>query len=197
MTNIFNKPKKFEIRQFLFQASLDALAKDGWKVERIAGLGKSSVRRIVKEGIKKTVSIRTSQDTWIAFPRNDADDGWATLDDVDYVVAASVNDLIEPKFALVHLIEGNEMRERFDRAFAARKSAGHSLPHGRGVWVSLYHEESDFPVSRVGAGAGLSHPPIARVPLGNGKAEPSPPLPVGTPSSPTADGEKRIGIAEA
>ncbi|MGA3071518.1 MAG: hypothetical protein ABSD43_15015 [Terracidiphilus sp.] len=198
MTNIFGEQKKHEVKRELFQRALEALAKDGWKIERMAGLGKSSVRRIVKGGITKTVSIRTSQDTWIAFPRNQANDGWATLGEVDYVVAASVDDRIDPRFAQVHLIEGGEMRDRFDRAYAARKSAGHSLPRGRGMWVSLYHKESDYPVNRVGAGAGLSNAPIARVPLGGQRAEPSsPPREVATSFMRVAAEDAHISIAEA
>jgi hypothetical protein len=151
----------------------------------------------VKDKITKTVSIRTSQDTWIAFPRNKADDGWATLGEVDYVVAASVDDRDNPQFAKVHLIEGNEMRDRFDRAYAARKSAGHSLPHGRGIWVSLYHKESDYPVNRVGAGAGLANAPILRVPL-RGQKDGQSPLPEGpTTSTHVAVEDARISIAEA
>ncbi len=70
-----------------------------------------------------------------------------------------------PKFAKVHLIGGDEMRDRFNRAYAARKKAGHSIPVGRGVWVSLYLPEARDPVSHIGAGAGLKFPPIATVPL--------------------------------
>jgi hypothetical protein len=84
---------------------------------------------------------------------------------VDYVVAASVDDRDNPRFAHVHMIEGDEMRARFDRAYAARKKAGHVVPNGRGVWVSLYETESNDPVSHVGAGAGLAHPAIAIEPL--------------------------------
>jgi hypothetical protein len=169
MTNIFNNPEKPERKSFLYQLAVETLEKNGWKVERVIGSGKSSLRRIVKGSIVKTVSIRTSQDTWIAFPRDRADSGWATLAEVDYVIAASVDDRFDPQFAQVHMIDGDEMRQRFDRAYAARKKAGHSLPIGRGMWVSLYEKESENPVNRVGAGAGLAHRFIARVPLDSGK----------------------------
>jgi hypothetical protein len=63
------------------------------------------------------------------------------------------------------MIDGDEMRDRFNRAYAARMKAGHTIPIGRGVWVSLYLPEAQDPVSHVGAGAGLKFPPIATVPL--------------------------------
>lgn len=164
MTNV-SLPHKLPLRSRLFEIALQTLERDGWSIERIASSGKSSVRRITKGKISKTVSIRTSQDTWIAFPRNDMDDGWATLADVDYVVAASVDNRETPRFGQIHLIDGNEMRARFDRAYEARKRAGYTMHPGRGIWISLYAEEVNSPTTLVGAGAGLVHPPIAKVSL--------------------------------
>ena len=83
-------------------------------------------------------------------------------------MAVSVDDQEEPKVAQVHVLDGGEMRDRFDRAYGARKEAGHTIPLGRGMWVSLYEQEAREPPNRVGAGAGLVHPPIARVPLSDG-----------------------------
>jgi len=165
MTNVFGRPDKGSMKSRLFNIGVEALEGAGWTVERVPGSGKSSVRRITKGGASKVVSIRTTQDTWIAFPRLDGDKGWRTLDDVDAVVPVSVDDRMNPKFAKVHIVDGAEMRDRFNRAYTARKKAGHSIPIGRGVWVSLYHPESQDPVSHIGAGAGLKFPPIATVPL--------------------------------
>jgi len=159
---------KAERRNKLFQIGVEALEQQGWQVERIPGEGKSSVRRITKGNQSRKVSIRTTWDTWIAFPRNERDTGFRTLADVDVVLAVSVDDWQQPKFVQVHMIEADEMRQRFDRAYKARKKAEHVIPLGRGLWVSLYDEERDHPVSYVGAGAGLAHPPIARVPLVTG-----------------------------
>lgn len=165
MTNVYGSPKKVKLRKHLFQVAVEALQRDGWKVERIPRAGKASLRRITRGRESKTVSIRTSQDTHIAFPRTAADDGWATLDEVDAVVAVSVDARERPREALVHLIPGDEMRQRFDRAYKARQEAGHTLPVGRGIWVPLYLPDADTPPSQVGGGAGIQHPPIARVPL--------------------------------
>jgi hypothetical protein len=165
MTNVYGHPEKASMRDRLFGIGLDTLRKEGWKVDKIPGFGKSSVRRITRGGRSRKVSIRTSQDTYVAFPRNEKDNGWITLSDVDVVLAVSVDDADEPKFGQVHMIEADEMLERFDRAYAARVDAGHKIPLGRGVWISLYLEDESEPVGRVGAGAGLAHPPIARIPL--------------------------------
>jgi hypothetical protein len=171
MTNIFSTPAKRANRNGLFAAAVETLERQGYKVERIARIGKSSVRRITKNGVSQKVSIRTSQDKWIAFPRNEKNDGWGTLEDVDTVVAASVDDQHNPRFANIHLLPGDEMRARFDRAYEARKKAGYSLPDRRGIWISLYEPEANDPVNRVGAGAGLKHRAIAQVPLIPGSAE--------------------------
>lgn len=165
MTNVFGNPEKATMKRQLFDAGVKALGGAGYKVERVQGSGKSSVRRIVKGKESKVVSIRTTQDMHIAFPRTEHDKGWRTLDEVDLVVAVSVDDPHNPKFAKVHMLDGDEMRDRFNRAYAARKRAGHTIPIGRGVWVSLYIPEGSVPVSHVGAGAGLTTPPIATIPL--------------------------------
>ncbi len=165
MTNVYPTPEKASMKKQLFAIAVEALEKNGWAVERERGSGKSSVRRITKKGQSKLVTIRTSQDTWIAFPRTDGDKSWRTLDEVDAVVPVSVDDPENPKFAKVHLIDGDEVRSRFNRAYKARIAAKRSIPIGRGVWVSLYREEAKDPVSYVGAGMGIKFPPIATVPL--------------------------------
>lgn len=165
MTDVSSTPEKKRIRRALINAAISALENQGWKLTRVKGGGKGRVRRIAKDGESHLALIRTTQDTWIAFPRNQDDTKWVTLSNVDVVVAASVDDPARPKFAQVHLFDADEIRDRFDRAYAARLAAGHTIPLGRGVWVSLYDDEATSPVQRVGAGAGIAHPPIARVPL--------------------------------
>jgi hypothetical protein len=165
MTNVYATPEKVTMKAALFGAAVSALEKNGWKVERVVGSGKSSVRRITKGSTSKIVSIRTTQDRSIAFPRIEGDKSWRTLDEVDAVVAASVDDKESPRFANIHLLPGDEMRDRFNRTYAARMKAGHIIPVGRGVWLSLYANESTHPVHLIGAGAGLKHPAFAKVPL--------------------------------
>jgi len=186
MTNV-STPEKVALRQILRSAAITTLERNGWKVERIARAGKSSVRRITKNNVSKVVSIRTTQNTWIAFPRNQADDGWATLADVDCVVAASVNNPLDPRFINIHMLDADDVRARFDRAYAARMAANYSIPIGRGVWISLYDKESADPITHVGAGAGLDKSrEIGRVPLVPGTA-------IQTAAKDDADDEEQEG----
>lgn len=170
MTDIFAKPEKLSRKTELFELAMQALKENGYKVERVEGSSKSSIRRITKGGKSQVATIRTSQDTWLAFPRNEENTAWATLELADVVIAASVDSRETPRFANIHLIPADEMRARFDRARDARKKAGHVIPERRGVWISLYKQETNDPVSLVGAGAGLKYPPLARYALGEDRA---------------------------
>lgn len=161
MTNVSGTPKKLATRLGLFAFAERTLEREGWKVSRIPRQGKASLRRITRGTESHNVSIRTSQDTWIAFPRRTKGGGWVTLDEVDFVVAVSVDDRHNPREARVHMIPGDDARDRFNRAYAARERAGHTLPVGRGIWLSLYDVEADDPVSHVGAGMGIVYPPLA------------------------------------
>ncbi|GAB1720389.1 MAG: hypothetical protein NTAFB09_21200 [Nitrosospira sp.] len=163
MENISGTTEKSSIKRRLFQIAIEALERDGWTVTRIPKIGKGSVRRITKGKEDRRISIRTTQDTWIAFPRNKDDNQWITLSDVDSVVAVSV-DPDNSGFARVHMIDGDDLRNRFDRAYAARRKAGYSLPVGRGVWLPLYDLDENNPVTHVGGGAGIGTE-IARTPL--------------------------------
>lgn len=195
MGNIFSSPEKASIKSQLFKAGLMALEAQGWAVERVPKVGKSSIRRIVRGGESKIATIRTTQDTYIAFPRDSADKEWLTLSMADLVVAVSVDDPANPHFAQVHLIDGDEMRDRFDRSRDARVKAGHSIQPGQGMWLGLYEKEDSAPPSLVGAGAGLKHPPVARYPLTDGRTD----APVSQPSAtaePTATNDS-LSIPEA
>ena len=141
MTDVLNTPEKKAIRRALIAAAFATLEREGWKVGRGKGGVKGRVREITKDGQTQLAAIRTSQDHWIAFPRNQfprsqRDTKWVTLADVDLVVAAAVDDPTQPKFAQVHIFDAKDLRERFDRSYAARRKAGHNIPVGRGMWVS-------------------------------------------------------------
>ena len=68
-------------------------------------------------------------------------------------------------FARIHLLDASDLQSRFDRAYAARRDAGHTIQLGRGVWIALYENEVLDPPTLVCAGAGRATEPIARIPL--------------------------------
>jgi hypothetical protein len=189
MTDVLKTPEKKRIRRALIAAALAVLNKEGWKVSQEGSKVKGRVRQITKNGRTHLAAIRTSQDGWIAFPRNRKDTKWVTLSDVEVVVAASVDDSAQPKFAQVHIFDAKELRDRFDRAYAARRKAGHSIPVGRGIWISLYLQESEDPVNRVGAGIGLEHPPVGLIPLDEQPASGGGRPPVTPPSATAGDSD--------
>ncbi len=201
MTNVYKTPEKIERKNRLFEIALEALETEGYEVDRIPGSGKSSVRRLTKDGKSLVASIRTTQDQCIAFPRIKDDSAWRTLDEVDVVVAVSVDDQYNPQFGWVHILDGDEMRDRFNRTYQARLDAGRQIKVGRGVWLPLYVEESDDNPNYVGAGAGLKYERIASIPLEPEDASP-PPTPDSAGGSLTIPEAKRLlaislGVDEA
>ena len=165
MTNVSGTPRKRANRRGLFEFGVETLEKEGWSVSRVLRGGKSSLREITRGRETHRVSIRTSQDAWIAFPRKSDGSGWVTLDDVAFVIAVSVDERHDPSVARVHMIPGDDARSRFDKAYAARQKAEHTLHAGRGIWLSLYDKDANNPVSHVGAGMGLDYPALATLDL--------------------------------
>ena len=197
MTNV-SKPQKVSMRRLLINSCHQVLKRDGWEIIKPRGFGKARIYRITRGGESKLVAIRTTQDAWIAFPRTSDDAKWATLCHVDAVVVASV-DPDDPRFARIHMIDANEMRSRFDRAYDARRAAGHKIPLGRGIWISLYDKEVSNPVTLVGAGAGITSPPLAKLPLDR-VAAPAGGASAGQaagPSGPSHTGGEPLTIQEA
>ena len=142
------------------------------------------------------VSIRTTQDTWIAFPRSTDDAGWVTLDDVDTVIVVTVDDREAPKWAAAYMVGAEEMRQRFDRAYHARKDAGHSVPAGRGIWVSMFAQEDPEVVGTIGGGIAVGKEPMLRVRLSDEDYRPVT-LAVETIEAPLtiAEAKKRLALS--
>lgn len=174
MSDVLKTPEKREIRRALVNAASSALESQGWKVSRAPGQVKGRVRRITRNGQVQLAAIRTSQDHWIAFPRTKDNTKWATLSEVDIVVAAVVDDPTNPKFARVHMFDAKEVTRRFDRTLKARLEAGHRIQLGRGLWVPVYERTGENQVYFVGGGLGTDYPPIATLPLSeSGVSKPS------------------------
>jgi hypothetical protein len=162
MSKARTNQEKAALRKKIMAVGEQLLEQEGWTISK--GAGKYSVRRITKGGLTKLAAIRTTQDETLAFSPDAQGKSWGVLSKVDFVVAVSVDDQSNPQFANAHFFPAEEMRSRMNRAYAARKGAGHVIPPGRAVWVALYRPEADSP-SRVGAGAGLAYPAKLRVRL--------------------------------
>jgi hypothetical protein len=117
---------------------------------------------------------------------------------VDVVLAVSL-DGEDRTIANVHWIEADEMLKRFDRAYAARKAAGHTIQPGRGMWLSMYLPETDDPVNRIGGGIGLAYPAKVSVPLevSDAKDNDEQPINAAHDDSDESDDEEPLTIAEA
>jgi len=187
MTNIFGRPEKHERKRRLFQGGIETLESLGYVVEKIPGIGKSSVRQITKDGRTQKVAIRTTQDQWMSFHENDSGTGWGTLEDVDLVMVVSVDSVENPRVGRVHLFEQADITARFNRARDARLQAGRVNPTSHGLYVAVYGVENAADPYSIGAGAGDASPPIAVVQLdgGNGPGAVAlpPPDPVPPPPS--------------
>jgi hypothetical protein len=173
MTNVSATTEKSELRDRLWEIGLETLRSKGFDIERVSGSGKSSMRRITKNGVSKIATIRTTQDRWFAFPRTKDDKGWLTLDDSDCVVVVSVNEKEAPKFAWVHMFDQADIKKRLNRAYEVRRKAKRHIPVGRGVWISLYRKDDGSP-QLAGAGAGNDSPRIAEVLLQTGEPQAAP-----------------------
>lgn len=157
--------KSGERKKYLFQIGLKALEKNGWAVQQTQDTEKPSLRCITKGGKKKWVVICTSQSTRIRFSRKHDDSGWKTLDDSEIVVAVSVDSREKPQFAQVHLINSDELQQRFDRAYKARLKSRKKVAKSWGSSIHLYKQDDENTLSHIGAGAGLDNPAIFKIPL--------------------------------
>lgn len=166
MTNIYATPEKVQYAKRLFEIGIEYLEGQGYKVARVPRSGKKSLRRVTRGNEEFNVAIRTSQDQWFAFPRDDAGN-WLGMDDVDVerviVVALNTRDEGEEKIGLVHDFAADEVRKRLNKNFDARFAVNPNFDTSHGNWISLYTKEAKEPTSLVGAGIGLKFPPVARI----------------------------------
>lgn len=115
---------------------------------------------LTKDGKTQTASIRTTRDRWVAFPPLDDGKRWKTLDDVDLVLVAAVDDRLNPQNVDVYLFPADEVKKRFDASYAARIENGHTVRNNYGMWVML-DKGDDAVISQVGHGIAEEYPRIA------------------------------------
>jgi hypothetical protein len=142
-------------------AALEGARQHGYALKKQPGRGLSNTYRLTKNGKTQTASIRTTRDRWVAFPPLDDGKRWKTLDDVDLVLVAAVDDRLNPQNVDVYLFPADEVRKRFDASYAARIENGHTVPNNYGMWVML-DKGDDAVTSQVGHGIAEEYPRIAK-----------------------------------
>jgi len=132
----------------------------GLALRRVPGRGLSNVWIAEKGGKKQLASIRTTRDRWIAFQPLEDGKKWKTLQNVDLVIVAAVDDREDPKNIQVYIFPAAEVRQRFDAAYKARSDEGHQNKNNFGMWVSLDTDNRGIAAS-VGSGLAHKYKPIA------------------------------------
>jgi hypothetical protein len=148
----------------LVGAAKRAAQEKGYALIREPGRGRSNVWKTEQNGKTKRVSIRTTRDRWIAFPPLQGGKTWKTLDTVDTVIVAAVDDPASATRVEVYQFEAAEVRKRFDQAYTARAKAGQVLKDNYGMWVCLDKDERGLAAS-VGSGLAEERKPIAVYPV--------------------------------
>lgn len=164
MSNQFNDMSDTLTWNILVGAATRALEDNGFEPERVPGRGRSNIWEIEENGQRRRVSIRTTKDRWFAFPPLKKGTKWKTLDDVDIVIVAAVDDRYDPRNVEVYRFDAAETRERFDASYTARIEAGQTVRDDFGMWVNLDEDDRGLPAS-VGSGLAVAYPPIATFPL--------------------------------
>jgi hypothetical protein len=144
----------------MVEACKRAARSQGFALEREPGRGLSNIWNLCRAGMRIRSSFRTSQDRWIAFAPTKNGAEWKTLDDVEKVIFATVDDKANPRNVEVYLFDRDEVRARFVAAYAARANAGQSMTDGFGFWVNGDPDDRGIAQS-VGAGLLSLRPPIA------------------------------------
>ena len=137
--------------RLLVDAAKKAVASQGYSLSRVPGRGLSNIWNITKDGKTKVASIRTTRDRWIAFPPLQGGTKWKTLDDVETVIVAAVDSKDDPENVEVYIFPADEVRKRFNAAYAARKKDGQTIKDNFGMWVSLDRDDRGLAAS-VGSG---------------------------------------------
>ncbi len=155
-----NRPES----KVLVDVAVQSLSETGLKPEKVRGRGRSNIWTIQENGTRKFLSIRTTRDRWIAFQPLPGRK-WQTLDNMDIVIVAAVDDPDTPAEILVYRFDAAEVRRRFDESYDARIRNGNKVPFGCGMWVCLDNTGRSHAAESVGEGIATVHEPIRRFPL--------------------------------
>jgi hypothetical protein len=169
--------------RLLCEAAKRAMEAGGYELARVPGRGLSNLWLFERNGKRGSASIRTTRDRWFAFPPLNKGTKWKTLDDVDVVLVAAVDDPDNPEKVEVYIFDADAVRKRFRAAYDARIAAGHRVKDNFGMWLKLDRDERGLPTS-VGSGLADQRPPVATYAIadlmaveGSAVAVPSPIVP--------------------
>jgi len=164
MANLFDGHDEATKWGAMVRAGKMAIEQNGYSMEKRPGRGLSNIWAIKKDGAEKIACIRTTRDRYIAFPPLEKATKWKTLDEVDLVVVATVDDKDDPQKVLVYLFPADDVRKRFDANVAARVAANQPPRDNFGMWVALDLDQRKLPIS-VGSGIVEKYQPIAEFSL--------------------------------
>lgn len=160
MKNLYKELTNSQAWQVSVGAATKALTETGYHLVKLPGRGRSNVYAATKDGKMIRISIRTTKGRKFAFPSTDKGKAWLTLDDVEVVVVAAVDDRDDPTIIQVYKFDAAEVRKRFSDAYSARTKADIVVRDNFGMWISLDKDNRGIPRS-VGTGLGDDFPPIA------------------------------------
>lgn len=151
MANLLDGHSETVKWRLLVDAAKAAVTAQGFSLSRVPGRGLSNIWNITKDGKTRVASIRTTRDRWIAFPPLHGGAKWKTLDDVQTVIVAAVDSKDDPENVEVYIFPADEVRKRFNAAYAARNKEGLTIKDNFGMWVSLDRDDRGLAAS-VGSG---------------------------------------------
>jgi hypothetical protein len=176
MTNRLKEMGETASWRLMVGAALRGAEQQGFVLTRQPGRGLSNTWQLDKEGETAVAAVRTTRDRWVAFPPLEGGAKWKTLDNVERVLVAAVDDPANPQHVDVYLFPADEVRKRFDASYAARMTAGHTVRDNYGMWVKLDAGDPQV-ASQVGAGLSETFPAIARFSLDELEASSATPAP--------------------
>ena len=164
MTNRLKEMGESAAWRLLVGAARQGAERKGYKLTKQPGRGLSNTWLLEKDGRAQIAAIRTTRDRWVAFPPLEQGAKWKTLDDVELVLVAAVDDPANPQSVDVYLFPADDVKRRFDASYKARMEASHQVRDNYGMWVKLDAGDPGI-ASQVGAGLALDHAPIAHFTL--------------------------------
>jgi hypothetical protein len=164
MANRLKEIGESAARRLMVSAGLQGASKRGYALKKRPGRGLSNTYEVTKDGATQTAALRTTRDRWVAFPPLEGGKKWKTLDDVQLVLVAAVDNKENPQNVDVYLFPADEVRKRFSASYAARVQNGHSLPDNYGMWVPL-DKGDDTITTQVGHSLAIDYPAIAHFSL--------------------------------